>query len=139
MLPFSQAFPVGSRSCFIQLLKGVRAKGYLPSGAVVFYVGSREIKWFWHLRRFEPSCETRTSLGGEHSGLCMASPGICVKLPQAGQGNDHRSTLGASLSSEGTVMEQVVEHLENCECFPSGKSSDPFHKHLKMNFSRNSR
>lgn len=31
----------------------------------------------------------------------------------AGQGNDHRGTLGVSLSTGGTVMEQVTEHQEN--------------------------
>lgn len=31
----------------------------------------------------------------------------------AGQGNDHRGTPGVSLSSGGTVTEQVIEHQEN--------------------------
>jgi len=35
-------------------------------------------------------------------------------------------------------MGQTSEHRENWECFPSGKGSGLFHKHLKSNFSLNS-
>lgn len=82
MLPISQTFPVGSRSYFIQLRKGVRAKTCLPSGAAMFSFGSGGIKWFWHIRRFESSWETKTTMGGKHGGLHTAWPGVCVKLPQ---------------------------------------------------------
>lgn len=35
-------------------------------------------------------------------------------------------------------MGQTSEHRENWECFPSGKGSGLFHKHLKSNLSLNS-
>ena len=72
----------------------------------MFYAGSRESKWFWHFRRLAPSCESGTSLGGNHGRLCLAAA-------SAGQGNDHRGTPGVSLGSGGTVTEQVTERQEN--------------------------
>lgn len=85
----------------------------------------------WHLRRFAPGCETRTSLGGNQGSLCAASPGaqITHTFSPAGRAGSTQEPY----RSAGPLTGRPAAHGGTGRAFLQGTAPARF-RHLKMNF-----